>query len=375
MSNKVLLTASTYSHIAHFHLPYLKEFQSRGWTTHIACADAPTEAPCADMCFDLPFRKKMFSPQNFLAALRLRRIIRREGYTLITTHTSLAAFFTRLAVLGLRHRPNIVNVSHGYLFDSDTAPLKRALLLGAERLTAPVTDLVLTMNDCDYEIAQKNRLGKRVAFIDGIGVNFSALQRPDRQARTFLRQKHKIPENATVLIYAAEFSARKSQSVLIRAMAELPDRVFLVLPGKGDLLARCQEEARALGVAERVIFPGYVEMTDWYATADLALSASRSEGLPFNIMEAMFAGLPVIASAVKGHTDLISDGENGLLYPYGDSHACAAAVLRLLAEPTFAAGLAEHGKSSVTPYDLAEILPAVMTYYESVCPVPAGAAR
>lgn len=373
--SKVLFTASTYSHIAHFHLPYLNAFRDRGWTVHIACADAPDDLPCADGTVSLPFRKKLLAPSNFRAALRLRRLIRKESYTLITTHTSLAAFFTRLALLGMKHRPKVVNVCHGYLFDDQTPALKKALLLNAERLTASVTDLVLTMNRWDYAAAKQYRLGKRVEPIEGIGVPFSALSRPDQEDCAALRRSLGISEDTFVLLCAAELSARKSQDVLLRAMVELPDRVCLVLAGSGGQEQSYKALARELGIEHRVLFAGYVsDMPLWYGMADAVISASRSEGLPFNIMEAMYLELPVIASAVKGHTDLITDGDTGLLYPYGDSAACADAVRRLLSAPAAAEAMTRRAKYAVLLCDLRHVLPDVMARYESVCTVPAGTA-
>lgn len=368
MPQKVLFTASTYSHIRHFHLPYLQCLQGKGWEVHVACADAPKKIPCASKSICLPFKKQMFSPVNFRAAWQLREVIKKEKYTLITTHTSLAAFFTRLAVMGLKNRPRVVNMAHGYLFDDNTGKLKKTLLLTAERMTARVTDLLLTMNSWDYETARKYRLGKQVAYVPGIGVEFSRLQRPDAENCLTLRREFGIPDDAFVLIYAAEFSARKSQSVLIQAMTELPENVYLLLPGQGALLTQCEEQARALGVANHVLFPGYIQdMPLWYGMADAAVSASRSEGLPFNIMEAMYLGLPVVASAAKGHTDLIVDGGTGLLYPYGDSAACAAAVRRLLEDNTMIEHLTTNARRAMAPYALEQVLPAVMAYYEGVC--------
>ena len=158
MAPKVLFTASTYSHIVNFHLPYLQWFQQQGWEVHAACGGAPQELPFADRVIHLPLEKSMGSPKNFQAAALLRRIIRQEGYGLVSTHTALAAFFTRLALAGLGERPAVANMVHGYLFDQDTPALKRQLLLAAERMTAPQTDLLLTMNQWDYEAAQKYRL-------------------------------------------------------------------------------------------------------------------------------------------------------------------------------------------------------------------------
>jgi len=107
MNPKVLYTSSVYSHIAHFHLPYLRELQHQGWEVHIACANAPEQAPYTDKSFALPFVKRLAAPDNFKAARQLKELIRAEDYDLIVTHTSLAAFFTRLAVKGVRPRPRV----------------------------------------------------------------------------------------------------------------------------------------------------------------------------------------------------------------------------------------------------------------------------
>ena len=133
MGRKVLFTASTYSHIVNFHLPYLRKFREEGWTVHAACGGAPMPIPDVERVIDLPFEKSMWSPNNFKAAILLSDEMRRESYDLIVTHTSLAAFFTRLALWGLEERPAVANMVHGYLFDDETPWLKRNLLLGAER--------------------------------------------------------------------------------------------------------------------------------------------------------------------------------------------------------------------------------------------------
>lgn len=374
MPPKVLFTASTYSHILHFHLPYLRWFQDRGWVVHVACGGAAAPIPCADEVIHLPLEKRMAAPGNFRAAALLRRRIQAERYDFLSTHTSLAAFFTRLALVGLRRRPAVANMVHGYLFDADTPWLKRTLLLSAERLTAPQTDLLLTMNAWDLETARRYRLGKQVVSVPGIGVDFSQVRWEGSMPRETLREEFYLPPESFVLLYPAEFSRRKSQAVLIRAMAELPEEVVLVLAGDGALREECRALARSLGLEDRVIFPGYLrDMAPWYAMADAAVTASRSEGLPFNVMEAMYAGLPVVASAVKGHVDLIRDGETGLLYPYGDSGACAEAVRGLLRAPERRRSLGERGRESVMPYALDAVLPVVTAAYESL--LPAGVSQ
>lgn len=372
MKRKVLFTASTYSHIEHFHLPYLKEFQRMGWEVHIGCAGAPPQAPYTDKSFNLPFQKSMSSMDNFRAARQLRRIVQAESYSLIVTHTSLAAFFTRLAVKGMKARPRLINVVHGYLFDDDTPAVKRNLLLNAERMTASETDLLLTMNGYDYDIAKKYRLGKQIGKIPGIGVDFAKLDEDTEKAPGISREGLGIPKNALVLIYPAEFSKRKSQEVLIRAMAYLPDNVVLILCGDGAELENCRELVKSFELDKRVLFPGRIEnMAAWYRIADIAVTASRSEGLPFNVMEAMYCGLPVVASRVKGHTDLLDDGSTGLLYDYGDVQSCAEQVRRLLADSELRRTIGARAAGSVEQFAIDSVLREVAAWYGVSVETPA----
>lgn len=364
MKRKLLMTASTYSHIRNFHLPYLREFQRLGWKTYVGCKGIPEDAPFIDEAIELPFEKRMQSPANFRAARILHGQIKRERYDLIITHTSLAAFFTRLAVKGMHNRPKIINVVHGYLFDDETPTIKRRLLLNAERVTASETDLLLTMNTYDYAAAQKHRLGRQVEQIPGMGVDFSKLDRATTEDGARLRKELGIPRDAFVLLYAAEFLKRKSQDVLIQAMQYLPQNAVLVLCGTGALLEDCKVLADKLGVSERVLFPGQIaDMGAWYRMADAAATPSRSEGLPFNVIEAMHMGLPVVASTVKGHTDLIKGGETGLLYPYGDARACASQVERLMGDVTLRERMRTRARERVAQYSLDAVLSQLMGRY------------
>lgn len=370
MEHKVLFSASTYSHISDFHRPYLREFRRLGWTVDVACGGEQKNIPEARRLIHVPFEKRMTSPKNFSAVGLLRREIRREQYDLISCHTALASFFIRLAVMGMRHRPKVACISHGYLFDEKTPGLKRALLAGAEQLTSPVTDLLMTMNTWDDEYAFEHQLGDQVVKIPGMGVDFAHLRRYSRQEGILLRNHLGFDSADFLLIYPAEFSARKSQKDIIRAMQYLPDRVGLLLPGEGDLREECMELADSLGLSGRVVFPGYVtDMPLWYAAADVAVSSSRSEGLPFNVMEALYFGLPAVVSNVKGNCDLIQEGSNGYLFAYGDSRDCAAKISQLFHNDSTRMRMRDIARASVRQYDLSVAFPQIMAHYGILVPL------
>ena len=373
--SKVLFTASTYSHIVNFHRPYLAAFRQLGWTVEVACGGTPMEIPEAHRVVYIPFEKEMLSPRNITAWRQLRRLMKEERYDLVSCHTSLASFFTRMAVRGLRNRPKVACVAHGYLFGEENSGVKNLLLSTAEGLAAPVTGLLMTMNHWDTQYAEAHQLGRQIVEVPGIGLDTGRLRPVSGEERAALRSEWGIAEGEILLLYAAEFSGRKSQQVLIRAMTRLPERVKLALPGQGSLREAYMALAAQLGVEERVLFPGQVQMAPWYGAADLAVSASRSEGLPFNIMEAMYCGLPVVASRVKGHTDLLEESGAGLLYPYGDWVACAECIQELLQDPELADRMGERGRQAVEAYTLDRVQPMVMAQYGTLAPLgqPASA--
>ena len=134
---KILYTASSSAHLVSFHLPYLAALRSLGWDV-TAAANGSGEGLGEGVRFlAVPFTKSFVSPRNFRAAALLARDIRKNRYDVIVTHTSLAAFFTRLGVMlaGKKHT-RVVNTVHGYLFDGDSGALRRTVLLAAEKLTA-----------------------------------------------------------------------------------------------------------------------------------------------------------------------------------------------------------------------------------------------
>lgn len=364
---RILFVASTFSHIHNFHRPYLSNFVQKGWQVDVACGGTAMDIPEAHHCYAIPLEKSMGSPKNLAATRQLRRLIRDNHYDLISCHTALASFFVRLAVMGMRHRPLVACTCHGYLFDQDTPGLKRRVLSAAERLTAPVTDLLMTMNQWDTQYATAHKLGKQVVYIPGMGIDPQKLPAVSLQQAADLREQLDLPEDAFVLLFAGEFSRRKSQSVLLQALAQLPEQVYLLLPGQGSELDACKELAQTLGLTHRVRFPGQVSnMPVWYSMCDVVVSASRSEGLPFNLMEAMYYARPIVASDVKGHHDLLAHPQAGLLYPYGDAAQCARHIARLITQQDEALALGRAAQQAVTTYLLPQVEGQIMRHYRDL---------
>ena len=321
MSHKILFTASTFSHIANFHRPYLAQFARLGWEVHVACGGPERDIPEAQRIIHIPLEKSMTSPKNWQAVRLLRRMVREEGYALVSCHTSLASFFTRLAVMGLRERASGGLHSHGYLFDGQSAPVKRALLSGAERMTAPVTDLLMTMNDWDGRYAQKHRLGRRTVQIPRHG---GGLLPPGRLSAGGGSRPAAGPG----------CSARSGSSSSTPPSSPPPEEPGPPDPGPCPSCRRprcwpCRRRGPAGGLypplggagPERpghLPRPGVRHAPVVRRRRRSRLRQPQARGSPSTSWRPCTPGSPIAASAVKGHTDLIRPGETGLLFPYGD---------------------------------------------------------
>lgn len=323
---KILFSASTLSHIENFHIPYLEQFKKQGYIIHIiGKPNNKSIIPYVDKIIPISFEKNMFSIKNFIVSFQIAKIVKTGNYDIIILHTTLAAFFTRLGImLSFKKTKLVINTVHGYLFDNKSSFLKKTIMLLAEKFTKCVTHTIIVMNSEDYDIAAKHKLYKDNLYtIDGMGINLSSFPPVSFEDKTILRKENSFKEDDFLLVYAAEFSKRKNQRFLISSMKRLISdgltNIKLVLLGDGILLDELKTYTKELDIINNVVFTGYTKDTcTYYQLSDLCVSSSRSEGLPFNIMEAMSVGLPVIASKVKGHSDLVIPNENGFLFEYDD---------------------------------------------------------
>jgi glycosyltransferase involved in cell wall biosynthesis len=161
----------------------------------------------------------------------------------------------------------------------------------------------------------------------------------------------RAPASMTRAIVVANLRPEKGHDVLIDAMAARPElrRLQLDFAGDGPCRTNLEARARRRGVADRISFLG--ERGDIPALLDRAhlfILPSRTEALPNSVMEAMAAGLPVIASRTGGICELIDDRVTGILVPPGDAGALADAIVRTIADPGGAAALGAEARSTIS---------------------------
>ena len=156
-----------------------------------------------------------------------------------------------------------------------------------------------------------------------------------------------IPADAWAIGSAGRFAPEKDYPFLVRAAAPLlGEKARLVIVGDGTEMPAVKAEVAARGVAPFVALPGMRDdVADLLAALDVFVLSSRMEGLPLVVLEAMAAGLPVVATAVGGLPKLIADGETGFLVPHGDEAALRNRLAMLRESPETARAVAERGRA------------------------------
>ncbi len=342
-------------HINYFHLDYIKALRDAG-------ADVTVMARGEGADIDIPFEKKLFSRKNREARRLIGQALREGSYDAVILNTSLAAFHIRLA-MKKKNRPRVLNIVHGYLFSKHTNPLKSKLFLLAERLTRGKCDEIIVMNREDLEIAERYRLAGKVSLSYGMGASVREIITPPDNIR-----REYFPEGSYVMCFVGELSARKNQEFLLYALrrikAEIPKAV-LCLVGDGAEREHLVQLAERLGVAESVVLVGNRrDACDFMRASDLYVSASSIEGMPFNIIEALGTSSAVLASRIKGHEDIITDGVDGYLYEFGNIEDFVNKALQIYREGAPNSALLEK---KYAKYSKDTVFPKTLLLIEDFC--------
>jgi glycosyltransferase involved in cell wall biosynthesis len=264
------------------------------------------------------------SPGSDLRAVaELRGALRKLRPDLVSAHSSKAGVVGRVAArsLGL---PTVFT-AHGWSFTPGVPRLSAAIYRWSERLAAPLAARIITVSNFDRELAIRERVtapSRLVTIHNGM---------PDIPPELRAR----AGASPVRLAMIARFEPQKDHATLFRALAEIRDLDWSIdLIGDGAQLPEARGLAESLGLVDRVRFCGPVNnVPTMLAQSQIYLLISNWEGFPRSILEAMRAGLPVVASGVGGVAEAVEDGASGFLAPRGDAAGVARALRALVRDP------------------------------------------
>jgi glycosyltransferase involved in cell wall biosynthesis len=317
----------------------------------------------------LPALVRSVRPHRDLAALlALVRLMRRLRPEIVHTHSSKAGILGRAAA-AIAGVPNVVHSIHGFGFHEGQRPVVRAAYILAEKAVAGSTDAFIAVSRANREegIALGLFDPERCRVIRS-GIDLSRYRSAGARAGE-LRCELGLAEGDPLVGMIACLKPQKAPLDFVdvaRRVLEDEPRATFVLAGDGELRGPVEAAIAAVpGGAARIRLLGWRRDTDRIvADLDVALLTSRWEGLPRVLPEAMAAGRPVVATAVNGSPEAVTEGESGYLAPAGDTRRLAARVVELLRDPERRRRMGEEGRRRASEWDIDEMVRAQERLYE-----------
>ena len=335
---------------------------------------------------EAPHLAREIRPRADIAALgEIIRLLREEAPDMVSLHSSKAGWLGRLAAR--RAGVPCVFTAHGWSFASGVPPLRARVYRLAERLTAGLCRAIITVSEADRRLALASRVGRPERILTVHNGMPDAAPPPLRSGR---REHPALEGEAVRAVMVARFTPQKDHRTLLEAVARLstewaeretgvrivdgggaeqdggaPQRetgeageagrhggggaaggpLELVLVGDGPTEYAMRRLAYDLGIDERVRFLGSrSDVAELLAACDVYVLATNWEGLPRSIIEALRAGLPVVATELAGIPELVTHGENGYLTERGDAGELAEMLGRLLADPELRARMGSRSR-------------------------------
>ena len=347
--------------------PWLTGLQEAGYEVHIACAPGEYFARLAAQGFKMhavSIRRSFRPWLHVRPFFELMKITRQGGFSIVNTHSAVAAATGRIAAWAGGCSAIIYTV-HGFYFHDNMPAVPRSLFMAVEWILGRFTKVFMFVSDEDRRTATRTGIApaksRSITIFNGVDLDaFCPKETCAERVRAFKCQlgiDHAVPVVGIVGRIVREKGHREFLE-MARYVAQKRNAIFLVvgdsLPSDRDQFgAVFKKEVANAGLTPHFLFTGQTDQVpDYLRIMDIFLLPSYREGFPRSIVEAMATGLPVIATDIRGCREAVVHGMTGLIVPPKDGEALARAVDRLLSNPEEAKSMGRAGRQrAVELYD------------------------
>lgn len=364
MKRSILIT-STDLMMVQFLVPHVKYLSKQGYYIDIACSNVGGRldevrrilSPYVGIVHELFLKRSPLAISNYVGYKQLKKILSHRSYDYIWTNEPVMSVVTRLASQRYRKQGmKVMYMAHGFHFYRGAPLLNWCLYYPIEKIMAHYTDMITCVNHEDYSRAKKFKVNK-VQYIHGIGINTDRLTNHGEK-KPSIREELGLSDNECLILSVGELNKNKNQIAILRALACLRDpKVHYLLCGKGKNESDLKQKAEVLGISSQVHFLGYRhDVVDICSQADIYVMPSFREGLPISSLEAMYCGLPLITSNIRGLIDVNKENINGYLCRPCDYKAFADQINFLCKNPEIRNRIGKQNKKDVLPYTISKTL-------------------
>ncbi len=370
---RMLMLASVASMIDQFNMPNIKMLLDMGYKVDVACNFVEgstcsqekieqlktTLAEWGVDYYQVDFSRDITKINRISTAYKqVKKLMKENAYNFVHCHSPIGGLIARMA--GKATKTRVIYTAHGFHFYKG-APLKNWLIYyPVEWLCAHWTDTLITINQEDYQLAQKHMHAKKVVYVPGIGVNLKKFGCSDVKSAD-KRIEVGVPADKVWLLSVGELITRKNHETLIRAIVDIPS-VYLTIAGRGELHGYLTNLIQELQLEDRVKLLGFrTDISELCSAADVFCMPSFQEGLPVALMEAMACGKPCVVSDIRGNTDFIHE-DNALFDPHSVGSAKSAIKWILQSDLE---QIGKHNAETVRNFDVNAVLTEIEAIYDT----------
>lgn len=351
-----------------FLLPLMRAQRAAGFDVHLACAPGPDCAPIEEEGFPvhpIAFERSTSLPAQWRAWRQLAGLLRTTPCQIVHTHTPVASLVAR-PVARRASVPVVVYTAHGFYFHDRMKFWVRRAHIMLETWAQRYADLLWTQSEEDARTAIAEGIapaGRVLAIGNGVDVARFSPDKVSEENRAALRAELGLePGDGPVVVIVGRLVREKGYLEFIDALARLKEdfpRLRAIAIGSqlasdhdaaGDAIT---ERAKTAGLDKTLIFAGLRnDVSALLSLGGLFCLPSWREGMPRSLIEAMAAGMPVVATDIRGCREEVVPGETGLLVPVDDAGALAGAMGKILANRELSARMGRAGRErALKEYD------------------------
>lgn len=369
---KILFVATVYRHLTAFHIPHMKYFQSLGYEVWAASGEGEEDRKLLEQenvrCINISFSRSPKSRGNIKAIKQMRNLLAQENFQFVDVHTPIASFITRYAAKNLE-QVKVIYTAHGFHFYKGAPLVNWLLYYTAEKIAAPWTEHLITINEEDYEVTKRLNISENnTSYIHGVGVEIIE-NKLDEMTEKQLKAEFSITKSDVVISYVAEMNENKNHLFLLENWSEIKrsaPTAKLLLIGHGSYEKRLKQYVDMNNLKD-IIFTGYRrDVNNILKITDIVTLLSKREGLPKSIMEAMASSLPCIVSNTRGLRDLIQNKKSGYVVNLEDNHSLCTAFIDLVNCPEVREGYGKQARLDIEIYTVDNVLREYAEIYKKL---------
>ena len=316
---------------------------------------------------NIEFERNPFNLKNYKAYKQLLRLMKEHKFDIVHCNTPIGGILGRICSKQMNIKKVIYTV-HVFHFYKGAPKLNNIIYKNVEKYLAKLTTSIITITKEDYESALEFKKVNRelsVFYVPGVGINTNEIigTKPNRNK---LCQELGVNNESFLIISAGELNKNKNQKIIIEAISDIEKNkdIHYIICGIGPMENELRKLAFEKGIDKNIHFLGYrKDIVELMKSSDVFVMPSYREGLSRSMMEAMAAGLPCIASKIRGNVDLIENGQGGYLCDSNDVDSFSKAIKILSDDVKLRKSMSKYNLDRIKDYDVENIITEIDKIY------------